>query len=89
MATYVYECPTGHHGATEITKPMNHAAYVETCAACGAVMRRVYTAVAVQNSTATVNSLVSWGADERPVKVLKRDFVRETRRERLEREVDR
>lgn len=82
MPTYLYRCP--QHGPQEIVKPMREAARPEVCPDCATRLARIFTAVAVQNYSKTVGGLVSWGQDERPVKVHKDAWLAEERYNRLE-----
>lgn len=84
MPTFVYRCAA--HGTQEIDKARDEAGRAEACPVCRSPLRRIYTVAAVQHLGATTNSLMSWGRDERPTRVLKRDWYAAQRRERLEEE---
>lgn len=84
MWTYIYDCPT--HGRREVVKARDDAGRAEHCPACAVLMRRIYTPPRVQNSTATENSLKSWGDPWRYDPIPKAEWVAQERAARREEE---
>lgn len=84
MPLYEYQCAGGHREVAfrrfvERTDPLD-------CPACGGAMGPIISAPHVQNSTATENSLKSWGDDWRYDPIPKRDWVAQERANRQESE---
>lgn len=83
MPRYDFRCP--QHGVYEEVLPMAHPALdASLCPVCGDWSPRKYGVPTVQNHSKSADGLVSWGQAERPVRILKRDWLAEERKKRLE-----